>query len=397
MSNSYYSQNDFQNLLELHEFIIKKVSNHSDSIQINVEKALVPHHCPCCSSLTSRVHDYRIQVIKDIPIYKKKTLIHYRKRRFLCTSCSKRFYESNDFVAYYQHKSSRLNLWVVQELMKVQSLKEIANYLHLSTPTISRILDSISPHPPSSLPKVIALDEFKGDASTGKYQCIFTDPDSRRTLDILPVRNEARLRDYFRRFSLEQRNQVQYAVIDMWRPYARVLSYLFPKAKIIIDRFHMVRLVLRSIEKTRIRIQKDLSKQDRLHFKHSKSLLLKKGSISPCQDYWSLRRMFILSPELERAYDLKENFYWFFESPNSSVAKLRLDSWIEDAESSGIPEFKTSITALKNWRSYILNSFDVPYSNGYTEGTNNKIKVIKRNAYGLRNFSRLRTRILLNT
>ena len=366
-------------------------------IESLLELPVKPHVCPCCNTITSKIHDYRIQSIKDIPIYKKKTLINYRKRRYVCPNCLKKFYEINDFVAHYQHKSSRLNMWIVQELRNVQSLKEIANYLHVSTPTISRILNTISPTHPSSLPTVIALDEFKGDASTGKYQCIFTDPSARKTLDILPVRNESRLREYFRKFPLEQRNNVEYAVIDMWRPYAQLISQLFPKAKIIIDRFHYVRQVIWALENTRKRIQNTLSKDDRLHFKRSKKLLLMNSYKIIDADNWRLRRMFIIKPELEKAYDLKENFYWLLESKSREEARERLFIWYKEVESCNIPEFKSAYRAIKNWEKYILNSFEVPYSNGYTEGTNNKIKVIKRNAFGLRNFERMRTRILLNT
>ncbi len=60
----------------------------------------------------------------------------------------------------------------------------------------------------------------------------------------------------------------------MWRPYAQLISQLFPKAKIIIDRFHYVRQVIWALENTRKRIQNTLSKDDRLHFKRSKKLLL---------------------------------------------------------------------------------------------------------------------------
>ncbi len=59
-----------------------------------------------------------------------------------------------------------------------------------------------------------------------------------------------------------------------------------------------------------------------------------------------------------------------------------------------IPEFKACLTMLKNWEPYILNAFICPYSNGFTEGINNTIKVIKRIAYGYRNFDNFRRRIL---
>ena len=81
-------------------------------------------------------------------------------------------------------------------------------------------------------------------------------------------------------------------------------------------------------------------------------------------------------------------------SPNSQVAEELLADWIYRAESSHLPEFLDCTRAIHNWGQLILNSFIVPFTNGYTEGCNNKTKVLKRVCYGLRNFHRFRNRIL---
>ena len=110
--------NYIQNLLELKDIIVTNIFNYNDFIQIDIEMPVKFHNCPCCNTITSKVHDYRIKLIKDIPVYKKKTLVKYKKRRYVCLNCMKRFYENNNFVARYQHKTSRLNMWIVQELKK---------------------------------------------------------------------------------------------------------------------------------------------------------------------------------------------------------------------------------------------------------------------------------------
>lgn len=80
---------------------------------------------------------------------------------------------------------------------------------------------------------------------------------------------------------------------------------------------------------------------------------------------------------------------------NRKDALSELNQWVFKAKASNIKEFESTIRAYQNWKVAIINSFDYPYSNEMTEGSNNKIKVIKRNAFGLRNFLRFRTRILL--
>ncbi|SHG76582.1 Transposase, partial [Thermosyntropha lipolytica DSM 11003] len=94
------------------------------------------------------------------------------------------------------------------------------------------------------------------------------------------------------------------------------------------------------------------------------------------------------------AYFLKEKFMDFVNAANSGEAEIKLNEWLELVKVCKIEQFSYLANTISNWKEEILNSFDVPYTNACTEGFNNKIKVIKRNAYGYRNFSRFRNRIL---
>ena len=108
----------------------------------------------------------------------------------------------------------------------------------------------------------------------------------------------------------------------------------------------------------------------------------------------AVERMLLFSRDLREAYLLKEIFYKFMASENSVQAKQRLREFRLHAFVAELPEFDACLTMLQNWEPYILNAFDCPYSNGFTEGVNNTIKVIKRVAYGYRNFRNFRARIL---
>lgn len=104
--------------------------------------------------------------------------------------------------------------------------------------------------------------------------------------------------------------------------------------------------------------------------------------------------MLIVSRDLREAYLLKEKFYEFMDSNHSEQARERLKAFHIVAVVADIPEFLPCLTMLRNWSDYILNTFDCSYSNGFTEGMNNTIKVIKRIAYGYRNFDCFRRSIL---
>ena len=102
-----------------------------------------------------------------------------------------------------------------------------------------------------------------------------------------------------------------------------------------------------------------------------------------------------INDELDRAYQLKEMFLDIIKQGTYKNAKEQLLAWIDLCEESKIPEMIEASKTINNWLEYIVNSFiDKRYSNGYTEGINNKIKVIKRNGYGYKNFEFFRLRLL---
>ena len=104
--------------------------------------------------------------------------------------------------------------------------------------------------------------------------------------------------------------------------------------------------------------------------------------------------MLDISPTLSTAYFLKELLYSILDETDPNNQKKLFSDWIEEALESDIPSFVKCAKTYYNWFTPITNSFFCPYTNGFTEGCNNKIKVLKRNAYGYRNFERFRKRIL---
>ncbi|GAB6107373.1 hypothetical protein JCM19376_13290 [Fusibacter bizertensis] len=144
----------------------------------------------------------------------------------------------------------------------------------------------------------------------------------------------------------------------MWNQYAELAGLFFPNATIIVDKYHFIRQVTWAIENIRKRVLKNMP------------------------------------ADLRQAYRLKETFYQICQNRKYSEQRKDFYEWISYAKSQNIKEFKAFITAFRNWSKEILNAFKYRYTNGCTEGFNNKIKVLKRIGYGVRNFERFRNRIL---
>jgi len=378
-------------LLGLEDVIVKKVWDEEQEKHIMIELPRRMHVCPWCGTETDQIHDYRMQRIKDIASFGKNVYLHLRKRRYVCGSCGKRFYEKNNFLPRYHRMTNRKNARIIEDFRDTVSASYIAKKHNISVSTALRYFNLVS-YSCKKLPEVLSIDEFKGNADGEKYQTILTDPKNRKIMEILPNRKESDLIRYFRQF--ENRKEVKYFIMDMNPHFREVAEICFPKATIVIDRYHVTRQVIWALERVRKEVQKHLSAEWRRFCKHSKALLNKPPQKLSDEERQKLRIILGLSTRLEHAYYLKNDFLFLMHSPNSEVAEELLSDWIVSAENAHLPEFYECTRAIHNWSKYILNSFDVPYTNGYTEGCNNKTKVLKRVCYGVRNFARFRSRIL---
>ncbi|MEE0686256.1 MAG: ISL3 family transposase, partial [Lachnospiraceae bacterium] len=216
----------------------------------------------------------------------------------------------------------------------------------------------------------------------------------RMVLDILPKRKMYYLTEYFREYSVEERSAVNIFISDMWKSYADISSIFFKSTTYVVDKYHWIRQVIWAFENVRKAEQKKFSSSYRRYFKRSKTLLNKKFESLDDQQKTQVNVMLYASPTLSSAYFLKEQFLDILSCKSREQAQKKLIQWINSASICGIDSFHKCAKTMLTWITGILNSFTTKFTNGFTEGCNNKIKVLKRNAYGYRNFKRFRNRII---
>lgn len=367
------------------------LSEDENSINLKAETKSSAQICPHCGKKTSLIHSYRNQKVKVLMVHGKEVFIILKKRRYICT-CGKTFFEKYDFLPKYQRMSNAFRFDILSELGSNFSLKSIAKRYKVSSPTVQRIIDSVAPSKPKELPLILGIDEFKGNTGGEKYNCILTDITTGKIFDILPTRNKSYITNYLQSF--KNRKKVQFFAMDMTNNY-KALSYLLPNAKVAVDKFHYTRQVYWALDNVRKRIQKEMEASKRKYFKRSRYLLLKDYAKLKDEEKQAARIMLSQNEELLTAWTLKEIFITVRESTNSD-GKQELINWINTAKDSGIEEFKAATTAFDNWFSYIVSGIENGITNAFTEGKNNSIKVLKRNAYGFQNFKHFRARILLS-
>lgn len=378
-------------LLGFKEENIKKVNKFNDKVEIEVEIPKKEHVCPVCGHSTSYVHDYKIRTINHGVINHRQIIILYNQRRYVCKKCNKRFAEKNDFVARYYRISKQVVLDILNELKEMISFKYIAKQHSLSGPTIARIFNLISYSPPKSMPRVVCIDEFKGNAGEEKYQCILANPETGEIIDILPTRKLNYLISYFKSCDC---SKTEIFISDMYKNYKDIHKTFFKNAKFVVDKYHYVRQTTFAFERIRKEVQQDFSTNRRIYFKHSRRLLLKKAEDLNEEQYQQVRTMLLTSPKLDLAYQLKELMYKAMKQTDANQFKNYFKFFIIKAQSTELKPFHTVATTYMNWQEGILNSRLTKYTNGFVEGMNNRIKVLKRIGYGYRNFERFRNRIM---
>lgn len=376
-------------LLDLEGVTVTNVENLADEVHVFLELPRGKHRCPACGALTDRVHDYRMQTIKDVPLA-RTTFLHLRKRRYRC-KCGKRFFEENTFLGRYQRVTKRAIAAIITAFRKLTPATEIGDQFNVSGATAMRYFKCVD-HKAAKLPEVLSLDEFKGNSGGNKYNSIVADPQNHKIIDILPNRNESDLIRYFSRF--DSRYGVKSFLCDMNTHFRTVGKICFPNAVIVADRFHVIRQAFWAMELVRKNEQNKLSRGLRRYFKRAKYLLRRPMEALSDKEKDQLALMFEIAPRLADAYRLKNELLAVMRSESSAVGKQRLLDWLAAVNVMDLPEFRACVTAYRNWFQEILNSMDVPWSNGFIEGCNNKTKVLKRVCFGMRNFRNFRNRIL---
>lgn len=385
-----------RNLLDLKGVEVKKVRNKKNSIKIHIELEPLEQTCPHCKAKTTKIKDYRVQEIKDTPLGFKPTYLVYRKRRYVCKNCGKTFYEYNSFLAKRGRKTTRLTKLIVNRLKEKMSMKDIAKDTNVSISTVAKLLPPFAVSC-THLPKVLCIDEFKGNTGNFKYQVSLLDGETNKPIDIVECRYKTHLMDYFKSFPKSEREKVKYVVSDLWKTYKDIAAIYFPNAIVVADKFHYVRYITEALDAVRKQVQESLPKEEKKYFKHSRKLILSKADkIKSEKSKDELNYILInYSEDLRIAYKEKEYLLNIIQMEDFEKAITLLNEWVKRNLDSSIKPLKDCAKTYSNWINEIRNSLKVHYSNGPMEGYNNKIKTLKRIAFGFRNFTNFKARILL--
>lgn len=393
--------------------IYEKKINNLNTLVFNATLTYKSNHCPKCGNCDNKKiikHGSKNSIVRILPVNGQPAAIELKKQRFLCKECKSTFMAETSLIKKFNSISNRLKMNILNNLALKISETDIAKLNHVSHSTVSRYIDnSFNSYKPDflSLPKNISFDEFKSTKDAkGSMSFIFTDSQNKRIIDIVENRQLPFLIKYFSKFTKEARAMVETVCIDIYTPYMSLIKEMFPNAKIILDRFHIVNLLSRALNKTRINTMKNFSTKS-MQYKRLKrywKLILKNFSdlnSSKFNKYVHFKEFKSLSTLVEDSinckqclkdtYDAYQIILSDIKNKNFRDLKIHLQSF-KDIISD---EMKTSFNTLVENIEYVENALIYAYSNGYTEGTNNYIKTLKKVAFGYKSYYHFRNRILI--
>src|SRR5271157_5065916 len=333
-----------------------------------------------------------------LPIGSKPVQIQFKVPRLLCFDCGLVRQAQLGFADPKKRYTRSLERYVL-ELSRLMTIQDVAEHLQLSCDTIkdiqARWLQKRFGKPKLHKLKQIAIDEInigKGH----RYLTIVLDLRSGAVVFVGDGKGADALKPFWRRLR-PSGAKIAAVAMDMSAAYRRAVATYLPKAKIVFDRFHVVKLFNDKLSDLRRALYHEAT--DVLHkevLKGTRWLLLKnRENLDVAKDEKKrLEEALMLNRPLATAYYMKEDLRRFWEQPGKRFATLFLDSWIRRAEASGIKMLQQMAKTLAAHRSGLLAYYDVMITSGPMEGTNNKIKTMKRQAYGFRDREFFKLKIL---
>jgi len=370
----------------------KEMENHFEVMVIyRREKAI----CPRCGKVTAKEHDRRPQHKKDRRLRDKVVFLTLMKRRFRCLFCGKIFTESDEVFGHRRRSSYRFREYLGQEALH-QTVRRIAQKEAVGEGLVRRcVVEEIGRRLGArkweETPEYIGIDEFSVRRRR-LYHTAICDLVGKEVMGVVEGQGQRKVEEYLD--SIPQPERIKGVAMDMHEPFRQAVQMCLPRAKVVVDKFHLIRHINGALDKVRSRLQGGSKREKRRDlFKNRYTLL--KGVERLCD--WEkerLSQLFYRYPDLKRAWMFKESFRAWYREMTRSRAEEKLELLEEKIANNSLPEFKELLPTLGNWREEILNYFDYRITNGFVEGKNNRIKTIKRMAYGYRNMDNFRLRIL---
>ncbi|MFZ2147036.1 MAG: ISL3 family transposase [Sedimentisphaerales bacterium] len=337
--------------------------------------------------------------VRDLSCGDRRVWLDVEIRRVLCRSCGKVKQESLEWLADNPFYTKRFSFWVGRRC-RVSTIRDVARETHLDWKTIKTLekqyMEAQLRRAGTPGPQIIGIDELsirKGHT----YRIIVSDLVRQRPIWFGGTdRSEASMDLFFEWLGEKKSRKVRLVVMDMWKPFRNACASYVHGAAVLYDKFHALRHLGEALDKVRRSEYARLRGEERKFIKGQRYTLLSHRENLSLDGKKALRTLLKANKRLQTAYLLKESFGQLWEYRREAWARKFFDNWCAALKGQKLEPFEKFARMIdRHWEgiaAYCLSENKV--SLGFVEGLNNKIRVIQRRSYGLRDEEYLRLKIL---
>jgi transposase len=352
-------------------------------IDLRPDQRFAPR-CHVCGAQASRVCSHEVRAVHDKPLASARVMLRLAYRNVYCANCGRVVVEQLEAVEPWQRLTRRLAFYIHQ-LCRLMTVREVAEHLELDWKTVKNIdkafLEGTYAEPELGEPRILAVDEFSLRKGR-RYVTVVIDYQSGRILHVAEGNRSESLGSFFEALSEEQKGKIEAIAMDMWDPYIKAVRQNAPHVKIVFDMFHALKAFSRIIEEVHLAEYRKAQGEGKEVLKGSKWLLLKgpQGLKEPEQE--QLERLLQLNGNIAKVMILREKLKGLWQQLCPLLAAEAIREWCALARSLPYGKLQTFAGRLERYGYGIINHCDYLIHTSKMEGVNNKIKVIKRRAYG---------------
>jgi transposase len=341
--------------------------------------------CHECQAEAATVHSKgHVRILRDLNMADSQVLLQVEYRKISCPNCGGVRVEHLSFADASQRVTKRLARHVY-DLCKVMTVQDVAKHLDLDPKTVKSIDKSFLEKEFGATDydnlRILAIDEIairKGH----NYMTVVYDYMTGKVVWMGEGRTKETLDGLFKEMTAKQKKSIEAVAMDMWDAFINRVKHYLPKAKIVFDFFHLVQSFGQVIDEVRRQEYAKAEEEEKEVLKGSKYLLLKNMENLKDDQKKQLDKILELNSNLSTLYVLKDHLKLIYYYSNRDKVKETLDQWCAMAGTLGIGIVNAFIRKLRSHEYGILEHADYPIGTSVLEGANNKIKVIKRKAYG---------------
>jgi transposase len=374
-------------------------SDADGRVRVLIEAPREGLRCRSCGCSRVHVHEHVVRSWESAPLGLTPVDIVMRSPRVKCLDCGAKTWHQPTFANGQRRITKTFEDFIERQLTRL-TIQDVVEMYGLSWNTVCEIdlarLKKLA-RPKLGGLKRLAIDENYLGKRHG-FVTLVLDLDTKAIVSVLKGRGKAALKPFFAKLK-QARAQIKAVATDMSGGYiAAVMEYL-PKAALVFDRFHVVKLMNEKLTDLRREMYHELTdKQHRKMLKGTRYLLMMNPENlkqnEKVDEKAQLKEALKLNESLSVAYYLKEDLRQFWNQKSKQAAEKFLEAWCRRADASGIRQMQTMAKTLRQHRRGLLNWYDHPISTGPLEGINNKIGALQRRAYGYRNYEHLKERLL---